>query len=98
MTDTPGIEKFYGAAILLLRWWVLGWTREELAEESGVSAASIYNYEKGKTAPGLERRKKIAGISRVTIAWGPSVGPMRATIAKMGVRLASEDKCQEKMR
>ena len=36
--------------------------------------------------------------SRVTIAWGPSVGPMRATIAKKGVRLASEDKCQEKMR
>jgi transcriptional regulator with XRE-family HTH domain/tetratricopeptide (TPR) repeat protein len=68
MTDLQVIEKFYGAAILLLRWWVLGWSREELAEESGVSAASIYNYEKGKTVPGPERRKKIAEALGVSLA------------------------------
>jgi len=68
MTDRPETEKFYGAAILLLRWWVLGWTREELAEESGLSAASIYNYEKGKTVPGPERRKKIAEALGVSLA------------------------------
>jgi transcriptional regulator with XRE-family HTH domain/tetratricopeptide (TPR) repeat protein len=67
MTDLPGIEKFYGAAVLLLRWWVLGWTREELAEESGVSAASIYNYERNKTVPGPQRRKKIAEALGVSL-------------------------------
>jgi len=68
MTDMPGIEKFYGAAILLLRWWVCGWSREELAAASGVSASSIYNYEKGKHVPGPERRKRIAEALGVSLA------------------------------
>jgi tetratricopeptide (TPR) repeat protein/DNA-binding XRE family transcriptional regulator len=68
MTDTPGIEKFYGAAILLLRWCVRRWGREKLAAKSGVSAASIFNYEKGKTVPGPERHKKIADALQVSLA------------------------------
>ena len=68
MATMPGIEKFYGAAILLLRWWVLDWTRDELEAESGVSAASIFNYERGKTVPGVKRRKKIAEALGVSLA------------------------------
>ncbi len=68
MAEMPGIEKFYGAAILLLRWWVLDWTRDELEAESGVSAASIFNYERGKTVPGPKRRKKIAEALGVSLA------------------------------
>jgi transcriptional regulator with XRE-family HTH domain len=67
MTDTQGIETFYGAAILLLR-RVLRLSREELAKEVGVSPASISNYEKGKTVPPLERRKEIARALGVTLA------------------------------
>ena len=68
MTDTPGMEKFYGAAILVLRFRVHGWSRETLAAKSGVSVASIYNYEKGKNVPRPEQRKKIAGALDVSLA------------------------------
>src|SRR5436309_1243265 len=68
MTEIPGIEKFYGAAILLLRWWVLRWSREKLEAESGVSAASIFNYERGKTVPGRKWRRKIAEAMGVSLA------------------------------
>jgi transcriptional regulator with XRE-family HTH domain len=70
MTDPHGIETFYGAAIFLLRRWVRGLSREDLARAVGVSTATISNYERGKTVPGPERREEIAralGVSRAEL-------------------------------
>jgi transcriptional regulator with XRE-family HTH domain len=68
MTDAPAIETFYGAAIFLLRRWVRGMSREELAREVGVSTASISNYERGKTVPPPERRQEIARALGISLA------------------------------
>jgi len=68
MTRTADIETFYGAAIHLLRWWGLRWSVRRLAKESGVSAGSILNFERGKTIPGAEMRTKLARPLGVTPA------------------------------
>jgi transcriptional regulator with XRE-family HTH domain len=68
VTDTTEIEELYGAAILVLRCWVYGWERKELAAKAGVSPSTISNYEKGKTVPRPERRKKIAEALDVSLA------------------------------
>jgi transcriptional regulator with XRE-family HTH domain/tetratricopeptide (TPR) repeat protein len=68
MTDTQGIETFYGAAVYLLRRWVRRLSREELAKQVGVSPASISNYEKGKTVPPPERRQEIARALGVSLS------------------------------
>jgi transcriptional regulator with XRE-family HTH domain/tetratricopeptide (TPR) repeat protein len=67
MMEKPGIEKFYGAAILVLRFRVLGWSRETLSAKSGVSVASIYNYEKGKYVPRPEQRRRLAEALDVSL-------------------------------
>jgi len=68
MAQTADIEKFYGAAIHLLRWWGLRWSARKLAKESGVSAGSILNFERGKTIPSSEMRTKLARPLGVTPA------------------------------
>jgi len=67
MTERPGIDKLYGAAILVLRFRVLGWSRQTLAAKSGLSVASIYNYEKGKYVPRPEQRRKMAEALGVSL-------------------------------
>jgi transcriptional regulator with XRE-family HTH domain len=63
MTETAGFASFYGDAIHVLR-WRRRWSVRELSKESGVSRTTILSYERGKTVPGLEMRKKIAhGLS-----------------------------------
>ncbi|HEX3526992.1 MAG TPA: helix-turn-helix transcriptional regulator [Thermoanaerobaculia bacterium] len=59
MRERAGIEAFYGDAIYLLR-WRRGWSAETLAAKAGVSKSSILNYEKHRTVPAPDVRRKIA--------------------------------------
>ncbi|HEY2740126.1 MAG TPA: helix-turn-helix transcriptional regulator, partial [Thermoanaerobaculia bacterium] len=95
MTDTPGIEgEDYGSAILLLRWKVYRWRREDLSEKVGVSAATIYNYERGSTVPGPAERRQIArafGISPARLSrLAAVVGRGLAELTAEGEDLAGE--------
>jgi transcriptional regulator with XRE-family HTH domain len=83
MTETASeIERFYGAAIVVLRWWVKRWSVPRLARESGVSATSILSIERGKTVPRPETRKKLAralgfslgGLDRLAAALQKELG------------------------
>lgn len=51
-------EDLQALVRLLRRWW--GWTRAQIAAASGVSAASIYHYEKGKSKPPWSRIEMLA--------------------------------------
>ncbi len=68
MTEPSDIEEFYGAAILLLRWWVRRWGQRKLAETSGVSATAISNYERRHSVPTPEVRAKLARALEVSLA------------------------------
>ncbi|HEY2737663.1 MAG TPA: helix-turn-helix domain-containing protein [Thermoanaerobaculia bacterium] len=68
MTEPAGIEEFYGAAILQLRWRVYRWGQRKLAKKVGVSAASISNYERGKVVPSPAVRAKLAAAFKVSLA------------------------------
>jgi transcriptional regulator with XRE-family HTH domain len=68
MTEPAGVEDFYGAAILQLRWQVHRWTQRKLAGKAGVSAASISNYERGHVVPSPGVRAKIAAAFKVSLA------------------------------
>jgi len=68
MTAPADIGESYGAAILLLRWWVHRWSQRKLAAKAGVSAASLSSYERRKTVPSLENRRKVAGALGVSLA------------------------------
>jgi transcriptional regulator with XRE-family HTH domain len=68
MTDKASeIERFYGAAIVVLRWWAKRWSVPRLARASGVSETSILSIERGKTVPRPETRKKLAQALDVSL-------------------------------
>jgi tetratricopeptide (TPR) repeat protein len=66
--DPNSIERFYGAAIFVLRKRFRRWGQRKLAKKAAIAHSSISNYEQDQTVPDLEVRKKIAGALDVPLA------------------------------
>ncbi len=66
LTAVPHPDRSFAASVTRLR-LARGWTREQLAEESGIAVTTIFNLEAGRNGPQLRTAWPIAEALEVTV-------------------------------